>query len=49
MSEFDRRKFIKKGSLVALAGTTGLIASCSTKKEVIDTPNINFNKSQIKK
>jgi TRAP-type mannitol/chloroaromatic compound transport system substrate-binding protein len=43
MTAFDRRKFLKNGSLVALAGTTGVLVSCETKKAKIDTPNINFN------
>jgi len=44
MKSFNRRKFIKSSSLVALAGSTGVLASCTKKETKINTPNINFNK-----
>ncbi|SHK57085.1 TRAP-type mannitol/chloroaromatic compound transport system, substrate-binding protein [Reichenbachiella agariperforans] len=43
MSEQNRRKFIKAGSLALAAGVTGAFASCTTEKSPIETPNINFN------
>ncbi|MCV9388427.1 TRAP transporter substrate-binding protein [Reichenbachiella ulvae] len=46
MSDQNRRKFIKAGSLALAAGVTGTLASCGeSKKSAVDTPNINFNKN----
>lgn len=46
MSDQNRRKFIKAGSLALAAGVAGSLASCTdSKKSTVDTPNINFNKN----
>ena len=43
MSDSSRRKFIKTGSLVAAASTTGLLTSCLKKESKVENVNINFN------
>lgn len=43
MSDSNRRKFIKKATTTALAGSAGLLTSCAAKENKAGTTNINFN------